>query len=794
MIQKTLCCGCTRRCGLLIEVVDSKPVSVQGNKEHPLSKGMICNRSKAIVLEESYHKDRIAYPMKRVGERGSGKWQRVSWGEALDDITARLKRIKEEYGAESIVATASTGMLLDVILRRFMNLLGSPNITGYYQVCYTNRKKIDAATLGWICMYPQRTKTKCAVLWGGNPPVTKPEFARQYREGKKQGAKIIVVDPKFTESAKMADLWLQLRPASDGALLLSWLNIAIKEKLYDTNFVEKWTNAPFLVRCDTKRLLRESDCIEGGDSEKFMAWNPISKQAMAFNRDTLKYGQPEVKPALDGTFVVKLATGKKVECKPVWELLKERVAPYTPEKAAEITWVPADKILAAVRMHMTTHPSCFEGFLGMDGIGKNSTQATRAREIVRALTGDIDVEGGDLFPGPYTKIRFGHEIEENHRLSPEQKKKTLGSADMYRFFSWESHEELWNHQKKAGYPDALTTFAECAAHQPMVWRAVLTGKPYPVKALLNIYANPMVMGPNTTLIHEALNKLDFLVVADVFMTPTAELADYVLPSAMPGLEGPFLNFFNNVTNFVSCADTAYPPYGESRSNWELIRELGVRMGQDWPWKTEEELYDWQLAPLGYTWKEFTKVGCIMPPAEFKKYEKKGFGTPSGLVEIYSSHLEKLGYDPLPDYEEPAQSPIRTPELAKEYPYIMCSGRVPLFYNSQHLQAKSIRKTRPDPLILINPETAGTLGVKEGDWVWIESPLGKRVKQRVKHFDGIHPQVVYPDIGWWFPEKPAPDHGVWESNINVIIDDDPSTVDDMIGSWTFTGLLCKIYKT
>ena len=795
MVKRTLCCGCTRRCGLLIEVEDGKPVKVNGDKEHPLSEGHICARGKVIVLEEALHPDRVKYPLKRVGERGSGKWQRISWDEALEDIAARLKQIKDKYGAEAIVATGSGGLTCDQVTRRFMNLLGSPNLMDSGQVCYVDRQKVDMVTLGWIAMYPRRQQTRCAVIWGGNPPVTKPEFGRHYKEAKKRGAKIIVIDPKFTESARMADLWLQIRPASDGALLLGWLNVIIEEKLYDRDFVEKWTNAPYLVRSDTEKLLRESDVVEGGNPERFMAWEPVAKQPRAFNRETLSYEPPDAKPALTGAFVVTLANGRRVECKTVWQLLKERVATYTPERVAEITWVPADKILDAVRMYATTKPATFEGFLGMDGIGRNSVQALRGRDIIRTITGNLDVEGGDISAGPYTKIRFDYEIEENDKLSPEQKRKNLGSADMFRLFSFESHEELWNYQKKAGFPNPLPSMMECACHPPTVWRAILTGKPYPVKALFNIYMNPMVMSSNTSLVFEALKKLDLLVVADIFMTPTAELADYVLPSAIQGLEGSFLHTFYNVTNFVSSGERAFGPLWECRSHWEIFHELGVIMGQDWPWKTEEEMYDWQLEPLGYTWKEFIdKVRYITPPIEFKKYEKTGFGTPSGKVEIYSSHLEKIGYDPLLHYEEPAESPVSTPELAKEYPYILASGRVPLFYNSEHLQVESIRKRRPDPLILINPETAASLGVNEGDWVWIESPLGKRIKQRVNLFDGIHPKVVYPDVGWWFPEMPAPEHGVWESNINVIIDDDPETYcDQMIGSWPYNGLLCKIYK-
>jgi len=404
------------------------------------------------------------------------------------------------------------------------------------------------------------------------------------------------------------------------------------------------------------------------------------------------------------------------------------------------------------------------------------------------------VKGGDIFPGPYTKKRFESEIEENDQLSPEQKKKTLGT-DIFRLLSWQSYEELWKYQQKAGFPKPFASCFTCYAHKPAVWRAMLTGEPYSVKAFIVVGANPLVGSTNAGLVFDALNSLDLLVVNEIFMTPTAELADYVLPATPMGMESPELfTVYDNAT-FVSSGDGALDTPGECWTDWKFCRELGVRMEQHWPWETIEEMYDWQLEPMGYTWKDFVdKVRWVVPSKEFKKYEKTGFGTPSGKVEIYSSHLEKLGYDPLPSYEEPPESPVSTPELAKEYPYIMAAARPPLFRNTAYQQLESIRKTRPDPLILMNPETATGLKVSDGDWVWVESTLGKRIKQRVKVSDGMHPKVVFPDHSRWYPEMPAPEHGVWESNINFIIDDDlEKFCDPTIGSWAFNGLLCKIYR-
>jgi anaerobic selenocysteine-containing dehydrogenase len=286
------------------------------------------------------------------------------------------------------------------------------------------------------------------------------------------------------------------------------------------------------------------------------------------------------------------------------------------------------------------------------------------------------------------------------------------------------------------------------------------------------------------------------------MTPTAELADYVTPAAMDDIEncrlytgGPGSGWLEG--HSLLSGEKAIEPPGEARSDFEFVRELGVRLGQNWPWRTDEEYYDWQLKPLGYTFKEFhEKVRWNVPEPTYKKYEKRGFGTPSGKVEIYSDFLQNLGYPPMPIYEEPPFSPFSTPDLWKEYPYIQGVMRLRYYYESCYRNLTSLRGKLPDPLIYMHPKTALENGLMEGDWVWIESPSTPyKIKQRVKLFEGLNPKVLYPDFGWWFPEKPAEKglHGAWESNINMISDDQPENCCPMIGSWYINANLLRICK-
>jgi anaerobic selenocysteine-containing dehydrogenase len=786
--KRTLCSGCPARCSLIIETDNGRPVAVRADKEQPKGPSLACRRGRAYVLERTNHPERILYPLKRQGERGSGKWRRISWDQALEEIATRLREIKDRYGAETVVGTPSEGRSFEWAMRRFLNLLGSPNSASDGAVCFIDALRIDQVTFGWLAITDETSKTKCTVVLGGNLPVIRPQLYPAIKRAKeKEGMKIIHIDPRFTETSKIADLWLPIRPGTDGALLLCWLNTIIQEELYDKDFVEQWTNAPYLVRSDTNKLLRDSDIKAEGDPEKFLVWDTVSRKPVAFDRETLSYETPDVKPALYGAHVVMLANGKRAECKTAWQLLKERVAPYTAERAAEITWVPADTILDAIRMYVTNKPAVF-GRLGnaVDGSGKNTCQTYRSRDIIRAITGNLSEGGGEVVPsGHSTKMRFLSELEANDQLPPEQKRKRLVK---FGLSSWESYEERFKYQKKAGIAHPLQSAQECAVPTHTLWPAILTGKPYQVKAFVIICNNPLVSSSNTSLVYEALRNLDLLVVSEIFMTPTAEQADYVLPAASMGTETPLLSRRFDISSDIASGYQALEPPGECWSDFKFLRELGVRMGQHWPWKTLEEVYDWQLEPMGYTWEDFVeKVHWVVPPPEPRQYEKNGFGTPSGKVEIYSSYLEKLGYDPLPSYEELPESPVSTPELAKEYPLIMSSIRRRHFYNTEGQQLESIRNTHPDPLVLIHPEMAASLGISEGDWVWIESPLGKKIKQRAKLFDGTHPNFVYPDQLWYYPQ------GNWESNINVIINDAEEFCDPMLGSWPFNGLLCKIYK-
>jgi len=324
-----------------------------------------------------------------------------------------------------------------------------------------------------------------------------------------------------------------------------------------------------------------------------------------------------------------------------------------------------------------------------------------------------------------------------------------------------------------------------------VVKAILTGEPYPVKAMVVFGSNPLLTWPNSKLVKEALLKLDFLVVVDLFMTPTAELADYVLPAAS-WLEIDDVAFYFYRAGYVMARRKAIE-VEECWSDHKIIIELAKRLGlRQAFWDSVEEYLDYVLAPSGMKWKEFAEVGFLRAPLRYRKYEEEGFKTPSGKVELHSSILESWGFDPLPSYVEPPETPYSRPDLAEKYPLILTTGaRSPYFFHSEYRQLSSLRELQPDPQVEIHPETAAALGIKDGDWVWIEAPRG-RIKQRAKLTRGIHPKVVSAQHGWWFPEEPGPEHGCFKSNVNVLTSSDPP-FDPCVGASILNSLLCRVYK-
>ena len=693
-IVRTICGNCIGCCGALVQVEDGRIVKAQGDPEHPFSWGWFDLKGEALP-QIIYHQERLRHPLRRVGHKGEGQWKRISWEEALEEITDRLRQVKQEFGAEAFVLAQGYNAVHDGFYgNMFVHLYGSPNRLATYYTCGVASNFAALYTFGFVWDNgPDLERSRCVLVWGANPEANRVTYCPEgVKDAVARGAKLIVVDPRRTDTVARATAWLQPRPGTDGALALGMLNVIINEGLYDRDTVENWTVG--------------------------------------------------------------------------FEKLTQHVQQYAPDKVERITWVPAGSIREAARMYAETRPACIVVGTGLSQ-SANAFQASRAIAILAAICGNIDVPGGNVdYRSPLRRrssaatqadVAFG-------KLSPGQIKKRLG-ADEFRLVA------------DRGF---------LLAHPKAVWRAILKGEPYPVKTMLAMGTNPLLGCENALEVREALVRLEFLAVSELFMTPTAELADIVLPAAHWSEREGVVD--EVAKNYVFAQPKIVEPPGECRSDGRILVELARKLGLQGYWDSVEEALNWRLESLGITFGQLKEKGMYEGPVEYRKFEKFGrFLTDSGRIHLYSEGLERLGYEPLPTYVEPPESPVSTPRLAEQYPLILITGsKIPGYQHSAYRNIPSLREACPDPLLDIHPETAEQLAIKDGDWVRIETPRGS-VRHRARLFDGIHRQVVSAPIGWWYGYE----DGWRQVNINVLTDN--RQCDPQVGCPPMRGLLCRVTK-
>lgn len=461
----------------------------------------------------------------------------------------------------------------------------------------------------------------------------------------------------------------------------------------------------------------------------------------------------------DREFVERYTTG--------FEALCDRLEQYTPEIVEGITWVPAAQIVEAARLYANIKPAALQWGVGVEQ-NLNCIDADRALIYLVALTGNLDVPGGNVIfglpPGvPRAQFSLFDELPES------QRKKLLG-GEKYRLGA---------------------TINRITPH--VVWDAIETGEPYPVRALVVFASNTLTARENASRVHAVLrDRIEFFVATDLFPTPATELADIVLPAAH-WLENDNVADYWKVHGYLFPRNKVLEPVGEARSDHVILNDLGRRLGfGDRFWERYEDSLDYMLEPAGVTWNEFRKMPWLRSEPVYRKHELHGFQSASGKLDFYLQQYADWGYDPLPGYVEPPESPARESEFVSQYPLVLTTGnRVMNYFGSEFRQSSALRKSHPDPLVEMHPDTAAARGISDGDWVKIRSPRGE-IRMRAKVKNGIDPRVVAAEFGWWFPEYGPPDYGWNESNINVLTDDAPP-LDPGMGATNLKGLMCQIMK-
>lgn len=761
-VVKTNCFECHSKCGVLAHIDSNGTlIKVEGNPEAPRGEGRLCSKGRS-AIKILYDPHRVNYPMKRVGKRGEGKWERITWEEAMDTIVSKIEQYKKEIGPEAIVFGQGTGRGTNQWNQRLGNSLGVNHWCCPAHICLLPIMVTQMTTIGTFAVWDGSDfdHSSCIVQWGSNMSWSEATFAAgEFNRSRDRNAKMIVIDPNFEHPwAAKSDIFVGLRPGSDIALAMAWINLIIEENLYDVDFVKRWTTLPILIDPKTLAPIYEADIVDGGDPQKLMVWDS------AINGPCPMDDNP-ADPVLDikGEFIINGAGGKTINAITAWSKLREFAADMPAEKAAKLCWVEADTIRQSARMYATNKPGSIAIMQGVEE-HTNARLIIHAITIIIALTGNLDVRGGNV------QHYFWNEM--------------LGD-----YLAGKPGDYHWQH--KLGDPAEGKFYP--VSHPKAVWTAILEGKPYQVKAYITVQGNPVSWCENPNRTVEALKAVDFLVAMDYYLSPTAQLADIVLPSAHWTERDYIADEF--CQEWLYAQQRAVDPLFERKSDITFMRELGNRLNPEmWPWKTDEELFDFQLKPFGMTWQELKdKWVYTAYPFKEKKYEEHGFETSTKRAELYSLFFQRGGSDPMPYYREPAETPYSKPELAKEYPFVLTSGRrYPNFYHSTYRGLPTLRELQPHPQVMINTKTGKELGIETGDDVWIESPRGK-VKMKARLTNALHPRVVNAPHGWWqgCPELGLPDYPNNIANINVLISD--KDYDPDLGVPGMRSSLCKIYK-
>jgi anaerobic selenocysteine-containing dehydrogenase len=439
--------------------------------------------------------------------------------------------------------------------------------------------------------------------------------------------------------------------------------------------------------------------------------------------------------------------------------LAEEVRSFSLDDVERVTWVPQEQIRQLARLYAETHPAAIQADNGLDGT-LNQFQTQRSIAILRAITGNINVPGGEvvLTAPPYKRIGHFLLLKE----FPRSREKVLGKE-----FKWAARDNFVPYQA--------------------IMKAILEEKPYPVKAMFFILTNPLLSYPNAREAYQALMKLEFMVVSELFMTPTAAIADIVLPAAT-GAEHDALGYWPGWHKDIRAYPKLIDPPGECWSDAKMINELAKRAGlAEYFWKDEEEALDEMLEPSGLSYEEFKRNPRILKAKiEYRKIEEGVLGTPSKKVEIYSARLKEMGASPIPRWEE-AMGGLSDP--SEEYPLLLTNGKEEAYVGSGYRHIAGLRMVKPDPVVEVHPETARKYYLTEGEWVYIETPNG-RIRQRLQLDPSLDPRVIIVSFGWWFPEDPTGLYGWEKSNVNILTESGPP-YDCLTGGVRIKGIPCRI---
>ena len=836
----TSCRACISNCAVKVTVRDGRVIRIEGDPIDPMSKGRICSKG-GVGIQALYHPNRLKYPMKRVGERGTNNWERISWEEALDTIADKLMEIYEQDPMTLIVSGGGGGNPQFYSQMRFLQAFDGGNFfePGCAQ-CYLPRNHAQPVMNGQTDnsiadsnayeIYVEDTKCKTLVLWGTDPSQSCPASGgRALVNMRARGTKTVVIDPRFTPDAAKADVWLPIRPGTDVALELAWIRYILENERYDQEFCLKWTNLPFLIDPETLYTYKAADFFgdDSYDDKTFVVWDQSKNEPVPapFPWDE------SIDCQMDGEFEYNGITGIKTGYRALWEACEE----WTIENAAEVCWLEPDKIVEAIELYLEGSPNAGISLGVATDQYEQSAQAAMGATILDIITSNIDN------PGNLTQMR------------PAQNPGTylVPAYDKYGYNDMgPTYETI---ERRLGFIEHKGLGFWKASHIGTIREALETGEPYLPRVWIDRSGNKPAMLGGARYFLEAAKKFELIV--HMYMYPTAmsvEMADILLPAA-EWLETSYAcdrcNVFlirQRVVQLFECVDETLmwswltkklADRGHEKCQRTFTGDFENEEMLFKNWLTYEE-YEEVLArvisrsfkekyPEGLTWEQCKEL-MPMEITEWDPWVENSYGfykqineetgLPKGFTrttslrcEPYAEGMIRLGrtgnssgkdsmgyefppasvdYPALPYYKEPEESPLTD----TEYPYTLTEGRLPMYHHGTLRNNPYLRELYPVPLTWINPVTAAEIGVEEGDWVKLTSRRDS-THGKVHITEGIAPGVIYQER-WWNPELLDSDDPsqAWKAmNINLLTKHD-GPYNNEYGTYTLRGFQVQIEKS
>lgn len=666
---KTVCGGCHNCCPIIVQVENNRVVQVSGVPNDPRTGGAICSKGQA-GPQIAHDPRRLMYPVRRVGARGEGKWERIAWDEAIFELAEIMKRAIASDGPRSISfirgQAPGWGFAYDVT-QRLAHTVGTDVGMGASE-CFVPRAVMEGISYGGMPSHCDYDNADLLIFWGKQPAFSVAPSLRKIYDAHDRGARLICIDPLHFHLGATADKVLQPEPGTDLALMLAMIFTIVEQGLWDSEFVDAYTNDPGL-----KRL---SAHVRGENGQGI---------------------------------------------------------PYTPEWAESISGVAAADIRDLAVEYATTKRAGIVSGHGLEG-RVNVSQTTRALCILRIITGHLDRIGCDVFT-PKSPDRNPNFTMMNHMVPnfvPE------GPTKMF-------HVPPYNHPDSS-WP--LLFSGQGLLPTPDVYRLMREGR---TKVAIFQGANIMVTQPSPDTSRAAMANVDYICVIDPYLNETAELADLVLPAATY-LERTEPEWFKSdvwlpiLTLRQKCVEV-----GEALPDTQIMIKLGRALGYEEEFPTEDIAYyiDEDLSPAGITLDRLREHphGVWFGQIEYEKFKKSGFRTPGGKANIWSEVLEANGFDPLPIWIEPAESSRAKPDIAKDYPCVLFTGRSgPMYVHEQRRTIPWLREIQPEPYLWLNNVWARKLGIQNGELVEVSSPRGK-IRIKAEPTPIIKPGWLYVPGGW-----------------------------------------------